>query len=175
MNVLKNGPASPPIAQGGFGGVGWGCGGVRTIWLAKLAKWLSCVVTTYRYSAFECMFYNVMCAFLSESTLYGYLVAWIHSKTHMDICDIITYKQIHRTDKFSQHSSIIWPVWLNVWALVYELSDCGFESCYSHLNSRYCACLEHKEILDIQAAFTLKHLHGMIITYNHCFDSLSFE
>ena len=26
---------------------------------------------------------------------------------------IITYSQMHRTDKFSQHSSIIWPAWLN--------------------------------------------------------------
>ena len=26
---------------------------------------------------------------------------------------IITYSQIHRTDKYSQHSSIIWPIWLN--------------------------------------------------------------
>ena len=26
---------------------------------------------------------------------------------------IITYSQMHRTDKYSQHSSIIWPVWVN--------------------------------------------------------------
>ena len=26
---------------------------------------------------------------------------------------IITYSQMHRTDKYSQHSSIIWLVWLN--------------------------------------------------------------
>ena len=26
---------------------------------------------------------------------------------------IITYSQTHRTDKFSQYSSINWPVWLN--------------------------------------------------------------
>ena len=24
-----------------------------------------------------------------------------------------TYSQMHRTDKFSEHSSIIWPVWSN--------------------------------------------------------------
>ena len=35
---------------------------------------------------------------------------------------------MHRTDKYSQHSSIIWPVWLNGWVFVYELSGCGFES-----------------------------------------------
>ena len=26
---------------------------------------------------------------------------------------IITYSQMHHTDKYSHHSSIIWPVWLN--------------------------------------------------------------
>ena len=41
---------------------------------------------------------------------------------------IITYSQIHRTDKYSQHSSIIWTVWLNGWVFFYKLSVCGFES-----------------------------------------------
>ena len=26
---------------------------------------------------------------------------------------IKAYSQMHRTDKYSQHSSIIWPAWLN--------------------------------------------------------------
>ena len=26
---------------------------------------------------------------------------------------IRTHSQMHRTDKYSQHSSIIWPAWLN--------------------------------------------------------------
>ena len=38
---------------------------------------------------------------------------------------------------YSQHSSIIWPVWLNSWAFVCELSGCGFESICSHLNFRF--------------------------------------
>ena len=46
---------------------------------------------------------------------------------------IITYNQVHCTDKYSQHSSIIWPVWLNGWMFFYELSGCGFESCCCHL------------------------------------------
>ena len=40
---------------------------------------------------------------------------------------------MHRTDKYSQHSSIILPVWLNGWELVYKLSGCGFESRCCHL------------------------------------------
>ena len=49
---------------------------------------------------------------------------------------------MHRTDKYSQHSSIIWPVWLNGWVFVYELNGCGFESRCSHLNFRFRACFE---------------------------------
>ena len=52
---------------------------------------------------------------------------------------IRTYSQMHRTDKFSQHSSIIWPVWLNGWVFVYELSGCEFESRCSHLNFGECS------------------------------------
>ena len=39
---------------------------------------------------------------------------------------------MHHTDKYSQHSSIIWPVWWNGWVFVCELSGCGLESCYCH-------------------------------------------
>ena len=34
-----------------------------------------------------------------------------HDKRVRDM--IKTYSQMHRTDKYSQHSSIIWPAWLN--------------------------------------------------------------
>ena len=40
---------------------------------------------------------------------------------------IRTYSQMHCTDKYSQHSSIIWPVWLNGWVFVYEVSGCMFK------------------------------------------------
>ena len=46
---------------------------------------------------------------------------------------IRTYSQMHRTYKYSQHSAIIWPVWLNSCVFVYELSGCRFESSCSHL------------------------------------------
>ena len=51
-------------------------------------------------------------------------------------------KSNYRTDKYSQQSSIIWPVWLNGWVFVDELSGCGFESSCSHLNFRFRACFE---------------------------------
>ena len=57
--------------------------------------------------------------------------------------DIIkTYNQMHHTDKYSQHSWIIWPVWPNSLVFVYELSGCGFESRCIHLIFRYGACFQ---------------------------------
>ena len=47
-----------------------------------------------------------------------------------------TYSQMHRTDKYPEHSSIIWPVGPNGWVFVYKLSDSGFESSCSHLKSK---------------------------------------
>ena len=44
-----------------------------------------------------------------------------------------TYSQMHLTDKYSEHSSIIWSVWPNGWVFVYELNGSGFESSCSHL------------------------------------------
>ena len=49
---------------------------------------------------------------------------------------------MHHTHKYSQHSPIIWPVWLNGWVFVYEWSGCGFESNCSHLNFRHRTCFE---------------------------------
>ena len=52
------------------------------------------------------------------------------------------YSQLYRTDKYSERSSIIWPVWPNGWVFDYKLSGSGFESSCSHLNFRICACFE---------------------------------
>ena len=42
------------------------------------------------------------------------------------------YSEMHRTNKYSQYSSIILPVWLNGRVFVYELSGCEFESRCCH-------------------------------------------
>ena len=34
------------------------------------------------------------------------------------------------------------PVWLNGWVFIFELSGCGFDSCCSHVNFRFCTCFE---------------------------------
>ena len=41
---------------------------------------------------------------------------------------IRTHNKFYLTDKYSEHSSIIWPIWLNDGVLIYELSGCFFES-----------------------------------------------
>ena len=113
------------------------CNGVRTYnhlvrkrtlnHLAKLAKWLSCVVGTYLYSAFD----PLQSLKLQISRLFrarvlwhsGNYRVWIHS-------DMRTWhdKNIQSNATYSQQSSIIWPVWLNCWVFVYELSGCGFKA-----------------------------------------------
>ena len=55
---------------------------------------------------------------------------------------IKTYSQMHLADKYSQHSSMIWSVWLNGWVFVYELRGCGLESNCGHLDFRFHACFQ---------------------------------
>ena len=48
-----------------------------------------------------------------------------------------TYNEIHRTDKNSEHSSIILTGWPNGFVFVYELSGFGFKSSCSHLRKAF--------------------------------------
>ena len=75
----------------------------------------------------------------------------------------------HRTDKYSQQSSIIWPVWLNGWVFVDEISGCGFKSRCSRLKFRYRACFEqwvpwHSG--NYKVGFTMKDVREMIGTHS---------
>ena len=47
-------------------------------------------------------------------------------------------------DKLIYICYLYWPVWLNGWMFVYELSGSGSESSCSHLNFRFCACFEQE-------------------------------
>ena len=96
------------------------------------------------------------CGFESSCTHLNFIFAPALSKKFLDIqatiecgfslkCvrDLIRkYSQMHGPEKYSQHSSIIWPVWLNDSVFVYELSGCGFESSCSHLSFRLRACFK---------------------------------
>ena len=82
---------------------------------------------------------------------------------------IRTCSQMHRTNKYSQHSSIIWAILPNGWVFLYKVSGCGFKSHCSRLNIINTACFEHG-VLDVQASigsgFTLKRVRDMIRTYS---------
>ena len=67
--------------------------------LAKPAKWLSCVVSTYQYLSIDCML-SSCCARVSE-WIYTLWFAQISTlKLVRDI--IITDSQMHHTDKYSK-------------------------------------------------------------------------
>ena len=74
--------------------------------------------------------FPVDCMFLSchIHVIQSYRV-WTHSETRM-----WHYKNIQSNAPYRQlqHSSIIWPVWLNGWVFVYKLIGCGFKSSCSH-------------------------------------------
>ena len=77
-------------------------------------------------------YYHVMYTFQSESTLCSCLnVKKIHARNRTS--EDTVKCTVHPTDKYSQHSPTIWPVWLNGWVFLYELIGCGFESRCSHL------------------------------------------
>ena len=72
---------------------------------------------------------------------------------------------MHRIDKYSQYSSIIWPVWLNGQVFVYELSGCGFESRCCHLiyyslleklNTRIRSVVCHKDQYQATTIFNIR-------------------
>ena len=82
----------------------------------------------------------------------------------------IAYSQVHCTNKYSQHSSIIWPAWLNSWVFVCEVNSPGFESRCCQLNFRYSTCLEQGVRLpsgNLECKFAQKRVRGMIIRYSH--------
>ena len=80
------------------------------------------------YKAIKCI---VTYTYQSESTLYSCLnVKELLAQNMRDIWILSDSNEIrsHNQHSHSQHSSIIWPVWLNGWVFVYELSGRGFES-----------------------------------------------
>ena len=54
----------------------------------------------------------------------------------------IKWKRINLIQAIATGLKPVWPVWLNGWEFVYELSGCGFESSCSHLNFGFRACFE---------------------------------
>ena len=76
---------------------------------------------------------------VSVSTACSYHVTY---SFRVNLQSVRTHIQMRSTDKYWQHSPIIWSVWLNGWVFIYELSGCGFESRCFHLNFRYGICFK---------------------------------
>ena len=55
-----------------------------------------------------------------------------------------TYSQMHRTDKYSEQGSIIWPISPNFFLFVYERSGSGFQSSCNVLNFRFRASFKQE-------------------------------
>ena len=53
-----------------------------------------------------------------------------------------TYSQMQFRNKFSQHSSIFFPIWLSGWIFVYDWKGCGFASCWIQLNFTFSVSFE---------------------------------
>ena len=124
----------------------------RTLnYLAKVAKWLSCVLSTYLHGGFDCMLLllvgmRVWILLLSLKLPIWRLLQARSSFTFRQTTECrftlklvrdmtITCSQMHHTDRNLQYSSVIWLVWLNDWVSAYEQSGCGFESRFCHLNT----------------------------------------
>ena len=142
--------------------------------LAKLAKWLICVMSVYLYGAsgsmlLSCHLHVLACHLhvfytcrvsIHELSGCGYESCCCHltsdilpvlSKEFLDIqatmeCKFtlkhVTYSQLHLTDKYSWHGSIIWPIWLNGWVFVYKVSGCKNKSHCCHLNFTNRVCFK---------------------------------
>ena len=79
------------------------------------------------------------------------------------------YSPVHCTDKYSEHSSVIWSVWRNGWLLIYKLVVQGLSlGAISYILDFPLA--SSKDFLDIDATiecgFTLKRVRDMTITYS---------
>ena len=124
----------------------------RTLnYLAKVAKWLSCVLSTYLHGGFDCMLLllvgmRVWILLLSLKLPIWRLLQARSSFTFRQTTECrftlklvrdmtITCSQMHHTDRNLQYSSVIWLVWLNDWVSAYEQSGCGSESRFCHLNT----------------------------------------
>ena len=84
-----------------------------------------------------------------------------------------TYSEMHHTDKCSEESSMIWPIYPNGWAFVYQLSDSRFECSSIHFNFWFRACLEQAVLWQssiTECRITLKSVRDMARTYSqmHC-------
>ena len=77
--------------------------------------------------------YHLTCEFQSESTLYSYLnIKELLARSRRKIWSLSDYNWTRIHNPLVYRRTLNWPVWLNGWVFVYELSGCGFETNWSH-------------------------------------------
>ena len=91
-----------------------------------------CTSTWNRYELLDCARLKLFCCFLAMTFL---LLA---SFTRNNMCYFL-WESINTMLSNSLYVLVMsrtcfWPVWLNSWVFVYELSGCGFKFSCSHLN-----------------------------------------
>ena len=92
---------------------------------------------------------------LKQTIECGFMLRLVHDM-------MITYNQMQHADKYSQHSTIIWPVWLNGWVFIQESSGCGFTSDMVPASSKEFLAFRQTT----ECGFNLKLVRDMITTYN---------
>ena len=98
--------------------------------MACLAKWLSiCLRTKWLWVRISLLLLKLQIWQLPRAGSFLTFKQTIECGSTLKLVrDMIrTYSQMHRADKYSEHSSIIWTIWLHGWVFVCELSGCEFE------------------------------------------------
>ena len=112
-------------------------------WISRNSVVEACTISEVYMTATGCGFESRCCHVnFRYGTLFDQGVPWYLDRTiefgfTLKVVRnmIITYSQLHLTGKYSQRSSIFWPVWLNGWIIIYELCRCRFESRCCHLKT----------------------------------------
>ena len=112
---------------------------------------LKYITTLYQIQIFShCLFFfhlvfNIQIFFWTKFIMLNNLMK--HFLGYKNFC---VWNLMHLTDKYSQHNSIIWLVWLNGWVFLFKLSGCGFESHCSESAGLY---LKSKQLSPIKNLF----------------------
>ena len=92
------------------------------------------------------------------------IVSWITRNTLFETGAIsevwVTAKGLKQTNKYSQHSSIIWPIRLNGSVFIYELSSCRLQS----LKPQILHLFQAKISLTFRQLCDLQHVCNLIRT-----------
>ena len=97
--------------------------------ISPLFIWCVLFHVWFRHGLTVLITFKLFIKHLFSNYRYFHLLMIYQCITLEGVHDMIrTCSQLHRTNKYSEHSSIIWSVWPYGWVFVYKLSGSGFES-----------------------------------------------